>query len=88
MVSMKNVAKLDVELTVEERNMHFVGYKNMIGARRGPWRIIVERHDLDNASANTKLPSTHPIRLGSLFNVLHNVGQISDIKQRLIVDII
>ncbi|KGN62694.1 14-3-3 protein 7 [Cucumis sativus] len=37
---MKNVAKLDVELTVEERNLVSVGYKNVIGARRASWRIL------------------------------------------------
>ncbi|XP_022739953.1 14-3-3-like protein D [Durio zibethinus] len=38
--AMKNVAKLDVELTVEERNLLSVGYKNVIGARRASWRIL------------------------------------------------
>jgi 14-3-3 protein epsilon len=38
--SMKNVAKLNVELTVEERNLLSVGYKNVIGARRASWRIL------------------------------------------------
>ncbi|CAA3002344.1 14-3-3 [Olea europaea subsp. europaea] len=38
--AMKNVAKLDVELTVEERNLVSVGYKNVIGARRASWRIL------------------------------------------------
>eukprot|EP00245_Coleochaete_scutata_P008789 TRINITY_DN2750_c0_g1_i1.p1 TRINITY_DN2750_c0_g1~~TRINITY_DN2750_c0_g1_i1.p1 ORF type:complete len:262 (-),score=88.39 TRINITY_DN2750_c0_g1_i1:665-1450(-) len=38
--SMKKVAKLDVELTVEERNLLSVGYKNVIGARRASWRIM------------------------------------------------
>ncbi|GJU75856.1 14-3-3-like protein GF14 iota [Tanacetum coccineum] len=38
--SMKNVAKLDVELIVEERNLLSVGYKNVIGARRASWRIM------------------------------------------------
>ena len=38
--SMKNVASLDVELTVEERNLLSVAYKNVIGARRASWRII------------------------------------------------
>jgi len=38
--AMKNVAQLDVELTVEERNLLSVAYKNVIGARRASWRII------------------------------------------------
>lgn len=38
--SMKKVAKMDVELTVEERNLLSVGYKNVIGARRASWRIL------------------------------------------------
>lgn len=37
---MKQVASLDVELTVEERNLLSVAYKNVIGARRASWRII------------------------------------------------
>lgn len=38
--AMKKVAKLDVELTVEERNLLSVGYKNVVGARRASWRIL------------------------------------------------
>ncbi|KAL0366398.1 UNVERIFIED_CONTAM: 14-3-3 protein 7 [Sesamum radiatum] len=38
--AMKKVARLDVELTVEERNLVSVGYKNVIGARRASWRIL------------------------------------------------
>ena len=37
---MKKVAGLDVELSVEERNLLSVAYKNVIGARRASWRII------------------------------------------------
>ncbi len=37
---MKSVAALDMELTVEERNLLSVAYKNVIGARRASWRII------------------------------------------------
>ncbi len=38
--AMKAVAKMDVELTVEERNLLSVAYKNVIGARRASSRII------------------------------------------------
>jgi len=38
--AMKAVAGMDVELTVEERNLLSVAYKNVIGARRASWRII------------------------------------------------
>ena len=38
--AMKLVAQLDVELTVEERNLLSVAYKNVIGARRASWRIV------------------------------------------------
>jgi 14-3-3 protein epsilon len=38
--AMKKVAHLDVELSVEERNLLSVAYKNVIGARRASWRII------------------------------------------------
>ena len=38
--AMKAVAKMDTELSVEERNLLSVAYKNVIGARRASWRII------------------------------------------------
>ncbi|KAM9853760.1 tyrosine 3-monooxygenase/tryptophan 5-monooxygenase activation protein, epsilon polypeptide 1 [Aulostomus maculatus] len=46
-VFMKKVAGLDVELSVEERNLLSVAYKNVIGARRASWRIIssIEQKD-------------------------------------------
>ena len=37
---MKKVAGMDVELSVEERNLLSVAYKNVIGARRASWRIV------------------------------------------------
>lgn len=38
--SMKSVATYDTELSVEERNLLSVAYKNVIGARRASWRIV------------------------------------------------
>jgi 14-3-3 protein epsilon len=38
--SMKVVASYDTELTIEERNLLSVAYKNVIGARRASWRIM------------------------------------------------
>ena len=44
---MKDVAQVNrilmemgVDLTVEERNLLSVAYKNVIGARRASWRIV------------------------------------------------
>ena len=54
--SMKAVASLDVELTVEERNLLSVAYKNVIGARRASWRIVssIEQKE-ENKAAEDKL---------------------------------
>ncbi|KAK7089698.1 14-3-3 protein epsilon-like [Littorina saxatilis] len=48
--AMKKVAALDVELTVEERNLLSVAYKNVIGARRASWRIISSLEQKDDKS--------------------------------------
>jgi len=37
---MKDVARQPQELTVEERNLLSVAYKNVIGSRRASWRVI------------------------------------------------
>ncbi|CAN6477323.1 unnamed protein product [Victoria cruziana] len=50
--SMKNVAKLDLELTVEERNLLSVGYKNVIGARRASWRIMSSIEQKEETKGN------------------------------------
>lgn len=55
---MKKIADLDTELTVEERNLLSVAYKNVIGARRASWRIIssIEQKEENSGGDNsTKL---------------------------------
>ncbi|KAF2863618.1 14-3-3 family protein [Piedraia hortae CBS 480.64] len=37
---MKEVAKMNGELSVDERNLLSVAYKNVVGTRRASWRII------------------------------------------------
>lgn len=65
--AMKKVASLDVELTVEERNLLSVAYKNVIGARRASWRIItsIEQKEENKVS----VPLTHSL----LFSVTHSI---------------
>ncbi|RRT51552.1 hypothetical protein BHE74_00017584 [Ensete ventricosum] len=50
--AMKKVARLDVELTVEERNLLSVGYKNVVGARRASWRILSSIEQKEEAKGN------------------------------------
>ncbi|KAI8799874.1 14-3-3 protein [Cladochytrium replicatum] len=49
---MKEVAKLGVELTVEERNLLSVAYKNVIGARRASWRIVSSIEQKEESKGN------------------------------------
>lgn len=49
---MKEVAKLGVELTVEERNLLSVAYKNVIGARRASWRIVSSIEQKEETKGN------------------------------------
>lgn len=49
---MKAVAEMDVELTIEERNLLSVAYKNVIGARRASWRIISNIEQKEEGKGN------------------------------------
>lgn len=50
--SMKKVAMMDIELTVEERNLLSVAYKNVIGSRRASWRIISSIEQKEESKGN------------------------------------
>lgn len=50
--AMKKVAKLDVELSVEERNLFSVGYKNVVGSRRASWRILSSIEQKEESKGN------------------------------------
>lgn len=50
--NMKNVASADQELSVEERNLLSVAYKNVIGARRASWRIVTSIEQKEESKGN------------------------------------
>ncbi|CAA7410253.1 unnamed protein product [Spirodela intermedia] len=50
--SVKTLVKLNVELTVEERNLFSVGYKNVVGARRASWRILSSIEQKEESKGN------------------------------------
>ncbi|KAG1663974.1 14-3-3 protein epsilon [Nymphon striatum] len=58
--SMKKVASQGEELSVEERNLLSVAYKNVIGARRASWRYI---HSLEQKAETTKVDMIKTYRL-------------------------
>ena len=40
LVYVKNLAQIGTELTLEERNLFSVAYKNVVGSRRTAWRAV------------------------------------------------
>jgi 14-3-3 protein epsilon len=52
--AMKAVSELNVELTVEERNLLSVAYKNVVGSRRASWRIISSIEQKEESRGNTQ----------------------------------
>nr|TKR91183.1 14-3-3 brain family protein [Populus alba] len=50
--SLKYIAKLDVELTTEERNLLRIGCKNVMGARRESWRTLSSIEERERAKGN------------------------------------
>jgi len=50
--NMKQVAAAGQELTVEERNLLSVAYKNVIGARRASWRIVSSIEQKEESKGN------------------------------------
>lgn len=50
--AMKKLASLNVDFTVEERNLFSVGYKNVVGARRASWRILSSIEQKEESKGN------------------------------------
>ena len=50
--AMKKVAKLDLELTTEERNLLSIGHKNVLNARRASLRMLSSIEQKEEAKGN------------------------------------
>jgi hypothetical protein len=58
------LCRVQVELTVEERNLLSVAYKNVIGARRASWRIVSSIEQKEENKGNAK--QVEMIQVGAL----------------------
>ncbi|KAI4365167.1 hypothetical protein MLD38_021178 [Melastoma candidum] len=80
--AMKKVSELDVELTVEERNLLSVGYKNVIGQRRASWRIlssIEQKEESRGNEQNVKKIKEYRRKVeAELANICHDVMRVID----------
>jgi len=81
---MKAVAALNTELTIEERNLLSVAYKNVIGARRASWRIVssIESKEEQKPSATpSPLPAIKSYREKieqELAGICHDILEVLD----------
>jgi len=79
--AMKRVVQLDANLSVEERNLLSIAYKNLIGGKRTAWRIISSLFDKEkHKDPNSwKLAQMKELR-DSIEKQLHsNCGEILDL---------
>merc|ERR1712032_1345037 len=53
-MGMEEVGKLPDELSVEERNLLSVAYKNAVGSRRAAWRIIMSVQQKETTKGNAE----------------------------------
>merc|ERR1712014_129308 len=51
---MEDVGKIEQELSVEERNLLSVAYKNAVGSRRAAWRIITSVEQKESTKGNAE----------------------------------
>ncbi|KAK7840913.1 14-3-3-like protein a [Quercus suber] len=78
------------ELTVEERNLLSVAYKNKIGARRASWRIISSMGQKEESPSGLSNPTMHETSSRNshnhhrhhLYPRIHSCGSLSSERSR------
>lgn len=74
---MKQVASMNGELSIDERNLLSVAYKNVIGSRRASWRVISSFEQKEEAKGNetnvTRVRSYRKRIEEELSNICHDV---------------
>jgi 14-3-3 protein epsilon len=70
-----NILQLGGELTVDERNLLSVAYKNVVGTRRASWRIISSIEQKEESKGSDKHVSTIRDYRQKIESELENVCQ-------------
>lgn len=80
--SMKKVAMTDSDLSVEERNLLSVAYKNVIGARRASWRIISsieQKEEIKESESKIGLIKQYRVQIEKeLRDICHDILDVLD----------
>jgi 14-3-3 protein epsilon len=80
---MKQVAiKADGPLTVEERNLLSVGYKNVVGSRRAAWRVIATVEQKESTRDDS------PVKAARLADIAANKAKVESELEGICGDIL
>jgi len=75
---MKEVAKNPQELTVEERNLLSVAYKNVIGSRRASWRVVTSIEQKGDSDKMTLIKDFKDKIENELLDICNDILSIID----------
>jgi 14-3-3 protein epsilon len=75
---MKEVAKNPQELTVEERNLLSVAYKNVIGSRRASWRVVTSIEQKGDSEKMTLIKDFKDKIENELLDICNDILSIID----------